>query len=168
MKYIDLTHYTGESFNHIFLPDDTMQMPVMVKNGYTLAHSETIKKWFVIDNDIIYDSPAMLFSGSFVECMEYTGTVPGVCDVPLKFGEKYTGKYNFSYMPIYTYEKTGEYDNEGFEKTEQHFKIIRSYAPPFPMNISDYNQFSEFEIIDFGTDILSMIKEIEIHTDIKF
>lgn len=188
MSMTALTHcfwLGGDYAKTVILPDDLMVTPVHAKIDMCLSpyeyidsevcHSESSGQWYIVIElaQPVPEYPEVNYylysSGSWVEIAPccYIGhqEAPFLWGIPLK------GKYtDDQYLPIWESVPTGKYHpEEGYELREERYKLIR--LAKFPCvsdpNTYQYNESTYFETIEY-TDLIEMVKDIEIFTGIKY
>ena len=91
---------------------------------------------------------------------------------PFEWGQIIKGKYGVTYLPIWESVHTGKYhnDEEALPIMENRYKLIILMAPHFmkPDNVVQANYDTRFSIVDYGTDLVSLVRDIELYTGKKY
>jgi len=175
----------GDYVKTVTLPDDTMVMPIQrnVDSEYVdsfVCHSDNTEKWYIINklSAPVPEQPEVYYyldcSGSWVDIAPYCSI--GYIYAPFKWGNPLKNKHlaRVQYIPVWQSVPTGKYhETEGFELYEERYSLIRTSLPvptdiPSDPNTTQYNEMTSFEVFDYGTDLIQMVRDIECHTGLKF
>ena len=160
------------------LPDDLTVYPINTSfdvPGSRLCHSESSGSWYLLVSlsEPVPDYPDVfdyvLNSGSFVDV---AGSLHlNYLDAPFMWGKILPAKHSgVRYMPIWETVCSGEYDEEGFEKTKEVYSLIRMISQDNDItrsSVAQYNTSTCFSCTQYES-LVELIKDIELRTGITF
>ena len=177
--YLD-TRFFMEEKKLVTLPEDLMVTPIHGKFNTDICHSETTGKWYVvhiltkpetIDGQEVYSG--LVDSGSWVE-LARTFFDESFEYAPFYWGQTYKSSIMpeaVQYIPIWESVPTGRYDEEGLPTMKQVYKLITLMPYHFTVptdNVTQYNFDTRFQVVDYGSDLLSLTRDLELYTGKTF
>lgn len=170
-----------EYWKIIDIPDDLQVMPVpMAGSDTNLCYSESEKKWYVIARHInrpgeeVYQ--AVVECGKWLDCYYFMAN-PYYNNVPFIWGKPIQSDLVkcLYYMPIWESVPTGEINitEDGWESPvyKEVYKIIKLYLDQFPEmseNVYQSNQYSSFEIFEYGENLYKLVCDLQLFTNIIY